>query len=638
MVKKNSFLFLSFLLLVVLKISAQNEVIVKSNTESIDLFQSALIIEDAESKLSIKEILSGELTDKFKPAKGFIKLPAANKGYWLKVTVSSQIDDFIYTYQNYVGTVEAVLYEANGQEVVHQQTISHLGTDKPMEEFRQSVLYTNLKLQKGETHTLILFVRGAKMIYLPWFVASEQAFVRKTHRNDLFYGFVYGLFVIIIVYNFMLYFRLGENDYLFYALSMFFLALLLFNYHGHPYEFFLNGKQHIKNHVEIYAGLAGVFHLLFAKVFLRFKQYGKWINGLFNVLVILYVLDIIVNILGFSDALFPWFSAGTTSLIADLYIISVAVYIAFKGFTPAILFLISRIFLIISVFITAFYSLGQLEHSEFAYNALHIGASLEMIFFSFAISYKIRLLKTEKDKAKKEKEDYIKSQNILLEEKVISRTRELVQEQEKSELLLLNILPKTIAEEIKEKGKIEAQVYKNVTILFTDFEGFTNNSQKISAENLIAELNYYFKKFDEITTRYNIEKIKTIGDAYMAAGGLPIVGDKKTIALNCVKAALEMQQFVTESAKKAEHRVLSRMRVGVHTGDVIAGIVGDKKYQYDIWGEAVNLASRIENAGEVGKVNISEATHALVKDAFKCTHRGQIHAKNIGEIDMYFVE
>ena len=213
-------------------------------------------------------------------------------------------------------------------------------------------------------------------------------------------------------------------------------------------------------------------------------------------------------------------------------------------------------------------------------------------------------------------------------------------EKDRSENLLLNILPADIAAELKEKGRADARDFEKVSILFTDFKGFTAASEKLSAQELVAEINTCFEAFDGIMGKYGIEKIKTIGDAYMAAGGLPVPTDDSV--KNTVLAALEMQAFIQSRKAKldAEAKPGFEMRVGVHTGPVVAGIVGVKKFQYDIWGDTVNTASRMESSGEVGKVNISIATYDLLKDdsQFTFESRGKIKAKGKGEMEMYFVE
>jgi class 3 adenylate cyclase/TPR repeat protein len=213
-------------------------------------------------------------------------------------------------------------------------------------------------------------------------------------------------------------------------------------------------------------------------------------------------------------------------------------------------------------------------------------------------------------------------------------------EKDRSENLLLNILPADIAAELKEKGKADARDFERVSILFTDFKGFTEASAKLSAQDLVSEINTCFEAFDGIMGKYGIEKIKTIGDAYMAAGGLPVPSNDS--AKNTVLAALEMQAFISQrkAELEAQNKPAFEMRLGVHTGPVVAGIVGVKKFQYDIWGDTVNTASRMESSGEVSKVNISQATYELLKNDpnFSFKSRGKIEAKGKGEIEMWFVE
>ncbi|MDC8003709.1 adenylate/guanylate cyclase domain-containing protein [Aureisphaera galaxeae] len=223
---------------------------------------------------------------------------------------------------------------------------------------------------------------------------------------------------------------------------------------------------------------------------------------------------------------------------------------------------------------------------------------------------------------------YVKKSKAVIEE-----------EKDRSENLLLNILPSEIAEELKTKGSADTRDFENVSILFTDFVGFTEASEKLSAKELIEEINHCFKTFDILCDKYGIEKIKTIGDAYMAAGGIPIPSDVSV--KNTVLAALEMQAFMAHRVleRKAKNEIPFEMRLGIHTGPVVAGIVGVKKFQYDIWGDTVNTASRMESGGDIGKVNISEDTYQCIKDnpAFVFEARGEVEVKGKGEMTMYFV-
>lgn len=228
---------------------------------------------------------------------------------------------------------------------------------------------------------------------------------------------------------------------------------------------------------------------------------------------------------------------------------------------------------------------------------------------------------------------------VLLFAGVVLRQRNRIsKEKQRSDELLLNILPQETAEELKSTGTAKAKDFEQVTILFTDFKNFTKVSEQKSAQELVNEINYCYSEFDKIVERFGVEKIKTIGDAYMCAGGLPVAN--ATNALDTICAALAIRDFMlAEKAKReAQGELFFEIRIGVHTGPVVAGIVGIKKFAYDIWGDAVNTASRMESSGEPGKVNISGSTYALIKNQFHCTYRGKIEAKNKGEIDMYFVE
>ncbi len=212
------------------------------------------------------------------------------------------------------------------------------------------------------------------------------------------------------------------------------------------------------------------------------------------------------------------------------------------------------------------------------------------------------------------------------------KNRIIEEERRRSEDLLLNILPAAVAEELKSSGKAPARQYQQVTVLFTDFQNFSRTASELEPQELVNALDECFRAFDEIVERHGLEKIKTIGDAYMCAGGLPQPDGSHPA--EAVAAGLEMQAWLNQ------HKDIpfSGARIGIHTGPVVAGVVGSKKFAYDIWGDTVNIAARMESEGQPGRVNVSHSTFELVKDLFKCSHRGKVPAKNIGEVDMYFVE
>lgn len=209
-------------------------------------------------------------------------------------------------------------------------------------------------------------------------------------------------------------------------------------------------------------------------------------------------------------------------------------------------------------------------------------------------------------------------------------------EKNRSESLLLNILPDETANELKVFGKVQAKRFESVTVMFTDFVGFTAYAKNLEPEELVSSVDYYFSKFDGIMEKYGVEKIKTIGDAYMCASGLP--HPKKYDVFRAIQAAFEIIKFIEESKSTyVDHMAHFDIRIGMNTGPIVAGVVGTKKFAYDIWGDSVNVASRMETKSLPGKINVSETTYNLIKDVYDCEYRGEIDVKNKGMMKMYFV-
>lgn len=228
---------------------------------------------------------------------------------------------------------------------------------------------------------------------------------------------------------------------------------------------------------------------------------------------------------------------------------------------------------------------------------------------------------------------------VRAQSRALAEKNQLIQEERKrSDALLLNILPASIAEELKKKGWASARHYEQATVLFADFKNFTGIAELLPPAELVSELDYCFRAFDRIIEKYNLEKIKTIGDSYMLAGGLPEYDTQHTCQV--VRAAFEMIEFLETYNKERQEKQLPlfEVRIGIHTGPLVAGVVGEKKFAYDVWGDTVNIASRMESAGAVGRINVSDSTYQLIRNAFPCSYRGKVQVKHKGEIDMYFVE
>lgn len=247
---------------------------------------------------------------------------------------------------------------------------------------------------------------------------------------------------------------------------------------------------------------------------------------------------------------------------------------------------------------------------------------------------RIRMVETQKEKL--ETEVAARTAEVVNQKEEIEKQHdELKVEKKRSDDLLLNILPGEIAEELKTKGHTDARLFNNVTVLFTDFVDFTRAGERMSPQELVDELHTCFKAFDEIILQYGIEKIKTIGDAYLAVAGLPKADEEH--ASHVVDAALEIKAFIEQRRRDLGDKTFE-VRIGIHSGSVVAGIVGIKKFAYDIWGDTVNTAARMEQGSEPGKINISEATYQLIRERYNCSARGLVEAKNKGELNMYFVD
>ena len=228
---------------------------------------------------------------------------------------------------------------------------------------------------------------------------------------------------------------------------------------------------------------------------------------------------------------------------------------------------------------------------------------------------------------------YIRSLNVLDE-----KNKAIEEERKKSDDLLLNILPSEVMDELKQTGKTTAKSYDLVTVMFADFKDFTLIAEKLPPEELVTAIDEYFTEFDRIIDNHDVEKIKTVGDAYLCAGGLPVPNTKNPVQV--VETAFDFLRMVDGLSKKrkAEGKFCFSLRIGIHSGPLVAGVVGSKKFEYDIWGDAVNTAARMQQNSEENKINISGTTYELIKHRYNCTHRGRIETKNKGLVDMYFVE
>ncbi len=499
------------------------------------------------------------------------------------------------------------------------------------------------------TATFYLKVESFYMQY-PMSVYTEEEFVKQSHEKDLLTGIYYGLVLVFMLYNLFVFFSVRDRNYLYYVVYIFFNALLIGQLKGLTAELFGDGLHFLWAYSPAVIAVTSVFSFIFTRRILETKHYVPlWDRVIRWIFFPNYILIIILSIAG--KNLYASLLNQFSGMLALLFLFTIGISVYRKGFKPARFYIIATFFYFLGVLIYVLKGFNVLPFNDLTNSAIEVGSTLQMIMFAFVIADRLKIFKKEKENAQtdlvaslKENEKLILEQNQVLEIKVEERTQELqstlqdlTKEKKRSDELLLNILPYETAEELKEKGRSDPKLFESVTILFTDFKDFTKISEKLSPDELVSEIDYCFREFDRIINMYDIEKIKTIGDSYMAAGGLPV--PNQTHAKDVVKAAIAIQQFINgyNQERSATQKALFEIRIGIHTGSVVAGIVGSMKFAYDIWGDAVNTASRMESSGEPGKINISGTTYNLVKDEFSFEYRGKIVAKNKGEIDMYFL-
>ncbi len=480
---------------------------------------------------------------------------------------------------------------------------------------------------------------------------TERELSIENMYSEIGYGLFFGALLIMIGYNLFLFFSLWDRAYLAYVLVILFSLLVQASFSGHINQYLLGNTPLLANgSVPLFMAGAGLTMNFFAITFLDTRQFARRIHRILKALLVLAALDMLLVF--FLPARLTISLAGLIIMVTSLMMIVAGIRSLINGNKSARYFLLAWVMLLAGVLITSLRNFGLLTPNFFTVNSMKFGAIMEVILLSMALSDKYNLFKKEKEAAQSKMLRMQQEANKVLEEKVLERTLQLAeanqelsatlevvdQERQKSDRLLLNILPEETAAELKEHGLASPKHYDRVSVLFTDFRDFTRLVEQMTPQQVIEELSYCFTAFDDICDRHRLEKIKTIGDSYMAAGGLPRPND--TNPADAVRAALEILEWTenwkTEKRNKGEEPW--EIRIGIHTGPVVAGVVGKNKFAYDIWGDTVNHASRMESAGQPGQVNISEATYQLVRHEFRCVYRGEITVKNLGDLKMYWVE
>lgn len=608
---------------------------------------------DSFGELSFQELLSDstQILTKFNSEnKGFKK---SEKTYWIKSQLYNSDDfdnEWILDFQgwsrvNFHYKIDSI----NWEEKITGHRIPYNNRDHPIG--NRSLIIIPIKAQS----TIPFYVRLESVpdnMLVPrnlhYSVNLRNQLESDAHLDELIVSTFIGICIALFLYNLFIYLITRELSTLFYLGHVLCLSYVIANNSGYlipAFQFFENFLVWRAPLEAITSGLNFLFICFFTMYFLHTAKYIPVWHKALKVIMIEVVLLVFAAI--FSYDLFGsiiWL----VTYFNIFFIVSLAIVSMIKKVPSSGYYMLAYgfTFLGITIVISGFLGVVPINNIFVKYSNLG-GYGLEIIFFSFAIGNKINILQNQSKeqqkviiKSMKEKEVMQEKTARELEKKVKERTQEINEqkrivelEREKSQNLVLNILPKSAVDELINTGKYKPRHHQSVTVLFADFQGFTNTVSTIPPNLLVSELNDLFRHFDDVMVNCNLEKIKTIGDAYMAACGLS--GNENDHAIQCVVAAKQILEYL--QVRNLKSAIKWEIRIGLHSGSVVAGIVGKNKYTYDLWGDTVNIANRMESACEVGNINVSAYTYDLVQSKFQGNYRGKINIKGKGEIDMYYV-
>ncbi len=623
-----------------------------------------LFFPDADGTLTPDAVQDSAFADRFRPVDTLAWNPDV-KVYWLRFSVKNETgfdNEWLLDFENW--SLVDFYYISDGRWLLKKT--GHLYPYRKRDYPVANKNYIRLPVKAGvETACLVRLESRYNNEKVPQdlhFAVAPRALwdADNALAGRIIFTFL-GIFAVMFLYNLFLFLATRLRSYGYYLLVLFF-AFYHTSYNSgyiisifggiNAFPVWLTGFETVSSNLFI------ISVVLFVQEFLKTKQrYPLW-NKILNVALLLFVVFgfLMLVQLDLGTAL-----TGVTGLLSILAIIILGIKSVRDRYPSAGYFLIGYSAFLLSILAIIFiFVTNSLAKYPFAfYYALPTGTTVELVFFSFALANMINVLRRENEEKQgriilqlQENQLLQTKVNRELEQKVQERTAEInaqkeqisqqkdaiEAEKEKADRLLLNILPESTANELKEKGFATPKQYQNVTVLFTDFVAFTRISEQLGPDKLVAELDYCFRAFDDIITKHRLEKIKTIGDAYMAAAGVPVPDANS--ARNVVNAALDIIAFMEkwQAQKTAEGESPWQLRLGIHTGPLTAGVVGKKKFAFDIWGDTVNLAAIMETRGAPGKINVSRATYEIVKDEYECNYRGMIEGKHKEQVEMYFLE
>lgn len=618
------------------------------DVDSVDLSKATYLLEDPEGKLVLDDVRSAANMSRFQL--GSPAIGNTTSAWWMRFTVTNPtaqtMTRWFDTGNRTLQEIELFVPDEYGK--YHHQSA---GSTRPFAERPLAVPAFVFPTELPQKLTVNVYLRVRSTGYLGvavspkvWRPTDYQKLADREKAQWLVY---LGMAAALALFNLLLFFSIRDSNYLFYVASLLTVVWVVSSVQGgigSAFEYFWPNSPVFEQTAWTACILASAYApVLFITRFVGMRSSTPRLHVFLNICIALTFVFIGFQILG---TVFNWqnstrllqsafFLGGLPWLMNFIGLACGLIYLSYRGLRSAKFIMLAFTPLFIGATILGIQV--NFINSTPSPSMIMWASAMEFIFMSLALADRFNQEKRAKALAQRALVEGLKKSEQELEGKVLQRTQELQAEQGKTQSLLRNMLPENVIAELSATGRVEPTRHDKTTILFTDLSGFTQATSTMPADRLVAELNDIFAGFDHITREEGIEKIKTIGDAYMAVGGLSndVSSTASDHAMRCTRAALRMVAFMTERNQSATFKW--ELRVGLHSGPVISGVVGKHKYAFDIWGDAVNIASRMESSGEVGRVNVSAYTYDLIRSAYACDYRGKVSAKGKGDMDMYFV-
>ncbi|MBE7439263.1 MAG: hypothetical protein HS115_12465 [Spirochaetales bacterium] len=617
--------------------AARAETMILKGDDVTSIARGMSILEDPQNQWDWADLDSADVAGRFQASNGESpNLGLKHSTFWLKVTVhnaaSAGTEHFLVLEYPLMDHIDLALRGPGGFQIER-------GGDQVVRSGRadwQRTARFPLKIAPGMTDTLYMRVQTEGAVQLPLYIYTAQAYHQWEREQLIWGGTLAGIIVVMLIYSLIYGLALRSLTHLSYVLFLLGAGVFFLTQLGMGLLLFWGPASPMTNPALVLSGGiciigAGIFFpsYLNARQKLPEFRYAFWCVLFLGIALVL-------------TAFFLPYRVGAILLIVSSPITAIVALLAnlvgtMRRYRPAITGLIAWSAGALGFVLVGVKYAGILPANWLIDNSAALGTMLGIVLQALANADRVLFLQREQLRS-------VEKHKSELETRVIERTQELAAARtlaeaarKESDDLLAKILPVEIANELKRDGSVESLFHDEVSVLFTDFQGFTSMSARMRPDELVSHLDAFFSQFDEICLRNRMEKLKTIGDAYMCASGVP--GPSLSHAIDACLTALEMREFIQSTSRLRSEAGLEtwQIRIGIHSGPVTSGVIGNYKFAYDIWGDTVNTASRMESHGAPGEVNISEATYSLVKDFFECERRGETQVKGKGLLAMYFL-